>query len=237
MTILSGLRYLLLAALLLPLQSCAFYYKADPIEAWVVDAETKQPLEGVVVVAHWQLKGGLEGGNPVGQMMVMETTTDAMGRFIFPGWGPKLRPISGVLKTASPRILMFKNGYEYRGLENKLTNKTLRGDLEMPLRSDWDGKKINMQLIRLTNKQAQYSNFLTFSKEIDSFATWYEDPCQWLNLPKTINRMLQIRSTFEADGIKSVWVRTLDQRLLEDGPFFIKKCGADAQKFIENLEK
>ena len=56
--LLSKLRYLLLMLLLLPLQSCAFYYSAAPIEAWVVDAETGKPLEGVIVSANWQLKAG-----------------------------------------------------------------------------------------------------------------------------------------------------------------------------------
>ena len=122
------LRYVLLMALLLPLQACGapFWYKAEPIEAWVVDAETNQPLEGVIVVAHWQLKGGLEGGNPVGEMMVMETLTDAKGRFYFPAWGPKLRSLDGRLKTQSPGILLFKSGYEYRGLENKLMHGPAR---------------------------------------------------------------------------------------------------------------
>ena len=47
----------LLLAFLLPLQACGAppWYKAEPIEAWVADAETNQPLEGVIVVAHWQL--------------------------------------------------------------------------------------------------------------------------------------------------------------------------------------
>jgi hypothetical protein len=31
------------------------YYTADPIEAWVVDAETGKPIEGAVVTANWQL--------------------------------------------------------------------------------------------------------------------------------------------------------------------------------------
>src|SRR5690348_13390482 len=79
----------LLSVLILSLQACttsATYYSAEPITAWVVDAETKQPLAGVNVVAHWQLEGGLEGGNNIGQMMVMEAVTDTAGKFSFPAW-------------------------------------------------------------------------------------------------------------------------------------------------------
>ena len=40
---------------LLPLSACGETYSAEAIEAWVVDAETGQPIEGVVVAANWQL--------------------------------------------------------------------------------------------------------------------------------------------------------------------------------------
>lgn len=68
-----------------------FYYSADPIEAKVIDAETKQPLEGVTVVAHWELVYGTPGGSsPAGQLTAMEAVTDHDGKFHFPGWGLKL---------------------------------------------------------------------------------------------------------------------------------------------------
>src|SRR6266849_1854255 len=79
---------------LLPLQACATTYSAEPIEAWVVDADSGQPIEGVVVTANWELEIGTLGGNiPVGQIMVMETVTDQKGRFYFPAWGPKAVPL------------------------------------------------------------------------------------------------------------------------------------------------
>ena len=45
-----------------------------PIEAWVVDAETGKPIEGVVVTANWELvKGSLDGPRYYGQLEVKET--------------------------------------------------------------------------------------------------------------------------------------------------------------------
>lgn len=136
-----------LLALLLPLQVCAapFWYTAEPIQGNVVDAETGQPLEGVIVTANWQLEGGIEGSYPVGQMMVMETVTDKNGRYRFPGWGPKRRPLSGRIRTSGPQLLLFKSGYEYAELENALNDKSLRGELENPLRSDWSGKTVRLE--------------------------------------------------------------------------------------------
>src|SRR5882724_3680630 len=67
------------ALLWLPLSGCtaiAFIYNAEPIEGWVADAETSKPLKGVIVVAHWVLKGGLEGGTRIRELQIFESVTD-----------------------------------------------------------------------------------------------------------------------------------------------------------------
>ena len=75
---------LFLTLLWSPLASSAFSYNADAIEGWVVDRETGNPIEGVVVVAHWQLRGGLEGGTPIRELKILESVTDHDGRYSFP---------------------------------------------------------------------------------------------------------------------------------------------------------
>ena len=127
-----------LALLLLTLSACE-RYSADPIEAWVVDALTKAPLEGVVVTANWQLTGGFEGGYPKGQMLVMETVTDKSGRFYFPAWGPKVHLGEGKLRETQPQLLLFKSGYQYRRLYNEA-----RSDEIYAGKSEWSGKVIGM---------------------------------------------------------------------------------------------
>ncbi len=135
----------ILMALLLPVQAYAGYpsqYAAEAIEAWVVDAETKKPLEGVIVTANWELEAGTVGGSiPVGQLMVMETVTDRNGRFYFPAWGSKPRG-HGYLVDRDPQILMFKNGYESGGLQNTPSSKINKASLR---RSEWHGKTIELQ--------------------------------------------------------------------------------------------
>jgi hypothetical protein len=90
------------------------YYTVDPIEAWVVDADTGQPLEGAVVTANWQLVSpGLDtGGRKLHQLEVMETLTDKNGRFLFPGF-TKLNPRLLELRDEDPQILIFKSRYGY----------------------------------------------------------------------------------------------------------------------------
>ena len=64
-------------------------YFGLPVTARVVDAETGQPVEGVMVVANCPMRGG--HGTPAGQAMVMEAVTDKDGVFHFPWWGPSFR--------------------------------------------------------------------------------------------------------------------------------------------------
>lgn len=220
MSILHKLRYVLLMALLLPLHACGapFWYKAEPIEAWVADAETNQPLEGVIVVAHWQLKGGLEGGNPVGEMMVMETLTDAKGRFYFPGWGPKLRSLEGRLKTKSPGILLFKSGYEYRGLENKLNNKSLRGDLDNPLRSDWNGKTIRLE--RFKGQGEEYARHLG---SLSLSWAYTGNECEWKRIHRMVLASHEQAMVFKKQGIVTS-LYTIENLIPYEG--YPDKCSA-----------
>ena len=125
-------------------------YSAEPIEAWVIDAETKQPLEGVIVTANWQLEEGTFGGNvPVGQLMVMEAVTDNNGRFYFPAWGP-IKPKKGHLVIRDPQLLIFKSGYKHVGLENEFSQNYNKGAMR---RSDWNGKRIEMKKFTGTSKE------------------------------------------------------------------------------------
>jgi len=112
-------------------------YVGAPIEARVVDDKSGGGLEGVHVVAAWQVKGGWEGGNIEGYLEVRETVTDTNGMFRIPGWGPKANPWHGGFGETAPRIMLFKPGYEYRSVANKQP-PTTRGKLV----SDWDGKTI-----------------------------------------------------------------------------------------------
>jgi hypothetical protein len=100
-----------IALFALSLDAFAMNYWAEAIEAWVVDADSGRPLDGVIVVAHWELRYGLEGGG-THQLMVMEAVTDQQGRFHFPAWGPKEIPKSlpseARLKDGDPVLLLYR---------------------------------------------------------------------------------------------------------------------------------
>jgi hypothetical protein len=105
-----------LAALaLVCLTGCSNEYSAKPTYGFIVDAQTRQPVPGVVVLAHWDLEYGLEGGSAYAWVL-KEAVTDAQGRFDIPGWGPskvpEFLPSGARLKDRDPRVVFFKLGYE-----------------------------------------------------------------------------------------------------------------------------
>ncbi len=231
------LRFFILLAVALTLSACIeapHQYSAEATTAKVVDADTKKPIAGVIVTANWQLEQGTVGGNvPVGQIMVMEAVTDKDGKFTFPAWGPKWT-FKGHLVIDDPQLLLFKGGYEYRGLQNEVTTRYNKGSLR---HSDWNGKTIDLKPLGGADIQIQYKNLLGFSKEVDNFSTWHIDPCQWTNLPLAVNTIRQERKKFEAQGMSSPWDRTFDQRLLDGEQYFFKTCGSAAQKFFKEIKK
>ncbi|MBZ0092499.1 MAG: hypothetical protein K8F27_09795 [Sulfuricellaceae bacterium] len=243
MNILFKFRYVLFLALLFPLQSCAKTYSAEPIEAWVVDAETGQPLEGVIVTANWQLEIGTPGGNvPAGQMMVMETVTDKNGRLYFPGWGPKPIPGRPKLKSTEnpmltylltsephlvyrdPQLLLFKSGYKSVGLVNKLISDYNKGSLR---RSDWNGKTIKMERFKGTLDE-YYSKDLMFLNGDLGFAYDGKD-CEWQRVPHMVAALLKqehrLRENNIAHGLATI-----------DGLPTQQKCGS-AQEFLKDYLK
>ncbi len=183
----------------LPLAACnamgsfAFIYSADEIEGWVADAETGKPLEGVIVVAHWRLKGGLEGGTPIRELQIFESVTDQSGRYYFPSWGPKFA-FSGYLGGESPGILLFKQGYKFQRLMNDPYMD------ENTSRSQWNKKTVKLE--PFTGTLEQYSQHLFLLNDtlwISGFAIGRHsgDFCGWKSFPKMLRGMDELREKLE----------------------------------------
>jgi len=170
-----------LLLLVLPLQGCATAYSAKEIEAWVIDAETKQPLEGVNVVAHWVLSFGMEGGQQT-DLMLMESVTDKDGRFYFPAWGPVSIPASlpweARMKNQDPAIIIFKPGYQWVGLSNEITGPYPDAGPAMRT-SRWNGKIIAMK--KFEGSLDRYGSM------VDGVLTGVSyGQCRWKNIPRIL---------------------------------------------------
>ena len=166
--------------------SAALEYSAKAITARVVDAETKEPLEGVVVVAHWQLNGGLEGWSPLGELMVMDAVTDQNGTFHFPAWGPKKIPKgldwNARLKDLDPQLLLFKSGYRWQELSNSKSMEQMSHKGPAVRSSDYDGKTIELEKFKGTPQE--------YWKHIEYFHISWLQPlqhhCAWKGMPRMV---------------------------------------------------
>ncbi len=173
--------YAVIVSLMATLPACAgpLTYSAEAIEAKVIDADTKRPLEGVIVVAHWQLEHGTVGGNvPTGQLRVMETVTDKDGKFSFSGFGPET-VWNSFLVNEDPRLLLFKSGYRYESLANEYnSSRELRTH---PIRrSVWSGRTIALKKFKGSGEE--WARHLSFLKTSLGFA-YNGNNCEWKQIP------------------------------------------------------
>ncbi len=196
------LRFFILLAVALTLSACIeapHQYSAEATTAKVVDADTKKPIAGVIVTANWQLEQGTVGGNvPVGQIMVMETITDKDGKFTFPAWGPKWT-FKGHLVIDDPQLLLFKGGYEYRGLQNEVTTRYNKGSLR---HSDWNGKTIEMK--RFEGSLEEYAKQTYWlSVDMDRIHDYAHGAktCSWKNTPQMLSSLHRISLEFEKQNL------------------------------------
>jgi hypothetical protein len=128
-------------------------YSAAEIRGRVVDAETKQPLEGVHVVAQWRLATGLIEAHRVTRLQILETVTDAHGEYYLPPWGPKPRPLLSELEWGfDPILTFFKVGYRPDTKNNYSPPPDNEAELSQRF-SLWNGKTIALEPFRGTAQE------------------------------------------------------------------------------------
>ena len=199
-------------------------YSAAPIAAQLVDSETGEPISEVVVLAHWELRGGGHGQSK-GELMILETKTDGDGRFSFPAWGPKIVwDPDARLWNADPAMTLLKQGYEPRTVLNGQsvgpidTTKSLRT-------SRWDGKRIELRSLHGDNRAAAHGLFLG---EIRNLVGSGKD-CEWKEMPLTVAYLLHEGQRLRSLGLD---VYVFDPRSFANQ----SRCGSAVQ-WAEGLPK
>lgn len=201
----------LLAALL---SGCAVVYRFAPIEAWVVDAESGEPIGDVVVIANWELvKGGLDGPRYVGQLDVRETVTDKDGRFYFEAF-TKSDSSGAELRESDPQVIVFKPGYEYQ----VFTNQYIDGGAGMRLHTRVaavHGRKVHLIRSSVSRKSIDGAYF-GLNTRIEKVIR----DCHWSRIANALRVMdaedTKMRSNLIATGL-------LSRQYLES---FESKCGS-----------
>jgi hypothetical protein len=121
---------------------CVSFVRIDgPYEGWVIDTNTKQPVEGVIVHGDWYKVWGTPGGASSEWYDSVETVTDKDGAFKLPGKGLLL-----LTSIDELHLTIFKAGYKqwppnsWSGLKGKWPEDEVT----------WVGNIPIFKLIRLT---------------------------------------------------------------------------------------
>lgn len=228
------LPFLLLAATVM-LPACATNHSAKSIETWVVDEQTGQPLEGVIVVAHWQLERtfaippGVTGYDPRGplQLKVMEAVTDPQGRFYFPAWGPLVAPPGAYLEVFDPAIVMFKPGYEFYFTAHKPLERI--DSTISSTRTSWvDGKTIKMK--KFEGDLKGYARIIErLSDAVDFSRETGHTHCYWKQIPRMLVALDKQARLFRSNNVYSS-VPIIDDLYFQD------ECGSAREFLKEYLE-
>lgn len=90
----------------------AYLFRYDgPYKGKIIDADTGNPIEGVVVLGVWNHETPTAAGAVTSFYDAQETVTDKNGEFVIKGLGLKI--FSDVIPMD---VQIFKTGYEYIGL-------------------------------------------------------------------------------------------------------------------------
>jgi len=216
LTILATLAVLLIAVV----AGCDWYgtrsFSADAITAYVVDADTGEPVAGANVLATWVMKSGLEN-NTTNYAMVMEAVSDASGKFTFPAWGPKSVSVRGQITDLAPLITIFKSGYKLGGGANRLDKPA-----PFHMTSDWDGK--TFKLNRFEGTADQYADYLE-TYLIGDVESLLRNGCHAMSFLQFLRALDLLSRELKT---KQVHTRLTDAQSLSDS--FANRCGPVVQQ-------
>lgn len=134
------------AGTLLVLVFMVKFNMAPATEGWVIDADSGEPVEGVVVVVYWVMEKAWAWSVALaGAVAVFERVTDKDGRYRISGCGPRWRK-EMMESYADPAIILLKNGYKPRIIGNmEIGGCSCNGRRAFFRPSMWDGKTVEIK--------------------------------------------------------------------------------------------
>lgn len=175
-----------------------WFYFGLPIKGQVVDAVSGEPLEGVTILAVWDLySANLLHNTYQGQLHVAEAVTDSAGEYRLSPWFRFF--FLGKLKSSAPLVYFYKYGYSVGG----------RGDSRrqapfLIVSSEFDGRTI--ELSRFEGSMQEYA--LHLDETIDFTVSGIRNEnCILLEVPQLLQALEHAQSEFHREGIR-VWLHT-----------------------------
>jgi hypothetical protein len=191
----------------------ALSYSALPFSGKVVDASTKQPLEGVIVVAGWRLEGRL--GSGVGVLYSTESVTDHDGSFSMPGWGPlevkvhaDEEPVPARMSPNEPILFVFKPGYAPLKTALKYYDTSYLNDpwsTGEPVRAVANDR--TLELRRWTQSDAIYNQKLIGWGVPLSGCSWARAPHMTIALIREGERLKDFNPTRRNEVLNPAWLK------------------------------
>jgi len=138
--------YLLIALIILSLQTgCLYAVRHDgPYHGKVVDEQTREPIEGAVVLGWWNVHHFGLGGGYGTYHDAKEVLTDKNGEFTIPGQGLR------ILSSLEPMdFLIFKAGYTYYQSQWM----SLKVDIHRKDLIKWEGEMPIIPIRKLTDEE------------------------------------------------------------------------------------
>ena len=221
MKVRSKARIIILGAAAFALSACS-RYSAEPTEGWVIDADTRIPIEDVIVVADWQLhKSTMAGKVPAAHLYIMETLTDKYGLFYFDKWGPSFAKW-GYFIDRDPALLFYKEGYEFHSVQNPLPSEI---DNSKVRRSVWNGATIELKKFEGNlNDRASHLSLLHNSL----YTILYGDKCEWKKTPMLVLAIARQEKIFRENNVHNILPS------LDDISGY--KCGS-AEEYLDRHKK
>jgi hypothetical protein len=177
-------------------------YSAKDIRGQVVDDATGDPLEGVIIVAQWELARevipGLVNKSYGDTLRIIEGVSDKQGRYQIPGWGPMPRPPLLHLEEGDPGIVFFKPGYYPRAASNEIRGQYSRNSLR---ESQWDGKTVRLRKFtgqpqEYVEQNGRFRDEVKVTGKLDEYVFkirsvqgqlgWQKKSDEWRNYPRLV---------------------------------------------------
>lgn len=211
----------------------------------VIDAETKKPIEGLIVVGMWELEwtGGptyATMGTASKLIHVEEAVTDAEGKFILPAPPLIKRPKYWAFHGNDPEILFFKPGYKIEFLSNYFWLSSWSGDrggytYSKVRKSYWDGKVIVLEPFRIGRKIPIRDRYYTKERIIrydTATPTMWEDDLGFIrgifemieeSVQKKVNGVpIELTPYIETQKVKNLVKVFAEERKKTSKPYYLE---------------
>jgi len=219
------------------LPSCgAKQYAAEAITATVVDAQTRKPVEGALVIAHWIATDVISiTAHELGTVEILEAITDSAGKFHFDAWGPKDYVGAGMLGDSDPSITIYKREYETLWVGNSRYNIPPRKSYDErktgTLRSSlWNGETLNLQPFKGSKEHFAQFSYGPVVSDLMSL----KSPCAWTRIPRAIAYLEEERQVIQKTSDE---VSSLRGYLLSNDENFVRKGCPSPRKVLGEAAK